>query len=256
MTPPAPMLTRLARIAHLACLLLSGLVTAALLYGRMNAAAQRHTVRRWARDTLTALGITVRVHGLATPHAEALPPHCLMVGNHISWLDILVLLSVCPAIFVAKSEIRGWPLVGWLCARVGTLFIERGRRTSARRTSKTMSDALRRGTLVCIFPEGTTTEGLGVARFHSALFQPAVDTGAAVQPFALRYAFHNGQYCAAPNYVGETSFMASLWAATSARRMVADLEFLAPFDATAHDRRQLARNAETSVVAALAKSRS
>ncbi len=255
MIAPAPLWLRLARIARLAGLLARGLGTAAFRYGRLNAAAQRSAVRRWSRDILSALGISVRVQGLATPHAEALPPHCLMVGNHVSWLDIVVLLSVCPAIFVAKSEIRGWPLVGWLCARVGTLFIERGRRTAARHTSKIMSDALRNGTLVCIFPEGTTTDGLAVARFHAALFQPAIDAAAMLQPFVLRYAFHNGHYCAAPNYVGDTSFMASLWSSTSARRMVAGVEFLAPFDAATGDRRELARTAETAVAAALADSR-
>ena len=255
MIAPAPPWLRMARIARVASLLIRGLGTAAFKYGRMNASAQRSAVRRWSRDILSTMGITVRLHGLAAPRAETLPPHCLMVGNHVSWLDILVLLSVCPAIFVAKSEIRRWPLVGWLCARVGTLFIERGRRTSARRTSKIMSDALRNGTLVCIFPEGTTTEGLSVALFHAALFQPAIDAAAMVQPFVLHYAFHNGEYCAAPNYVGDTSFMASLWTSTSARRMVANVEFLLPFNAAARDRRELARTAEAAVATALASSR-
>ena len=251
MTAPAPLALRVTRVAHLAGHLARGLAIAAFRYGQMSEAAQRSAIRRWSRDILSALGVTVRIHGLAAKPAEALPPRCLMVSNHVSWMDILVLLSVCPATFVAKSEIRGWPLVGWLCARVGTLFIERGRRASARRTSKIMSDAMQRGTLVCIFPEGTTTDGLGLARFHAALFQPAVDAAAMVQPVVLRYLHHNGQHCAAPNYVGETSFLTSMWSTTSAPRMVAELSFLMPFAAAGCDRRVLARTAESAVAAAL-----
>lgn len=255
MTTVAPLPLRIARIARLIAHLFRGLLIAAFRYGGMDEATQRATIRRWARAALTSLGVTVRVEGLpsAAP-AEALPARCLLVANHVSWLDILVLLSVCPAIFVAKSEIRGWPLVGWLCARVGTLFIERGRRRSARHTSKVMADAMAGGALVCIFPEGTTTDGLALARFHAALFQPAVDAGAMVQPVALRYAQRNGHYSAAPNYVGDTSFLSSLWSTTSARHLVAQLSFLDPLQTAGRDRRDLARSAEAAVAAGLAAS--
>lgn len=252
MTAAAPPRLRLARIARLIAHLVRGLAIAAFRYGGMDDATQQATIRRWSRAVLTALGVTVHVEGLpSAARAAALPARCLMVANHVSWLDILVLLSVCPAIFVAKSEIRGWPLVGWLCARVGTLFIERGRRRSARHTSKVMADAMARGALVCIFPEGTTTDGLALARFHAALFQPAVDAGAMVQPVALRYAHRNGSYCAAPNYVGDTSFLSSLWSTTSARHLVARLSFLAPLETAGRDRRDIARSAEAAVAAGL-----
>ena len=118
-----------------------------------------------------------------------------------------------------------------------------------------MADAMARGALVCIFPEGTTTDGLALARFHAALFQPAVDAGAMVQPVALRYAQRNGHYSAAPNYVGDTSFLSSLWSTTSARHLVAQLSFLDPLQTAGYDRRDLARSAEAAVAAGLAASR-
>ena len=246
-----PLALRCARVARLAGHLARGLAIAAFRYGGMSEAGQHAAMRKWSRQILTALGVTVRVEGLAAAPSATLPRRCLLVGNHVSWLDILVLLSVCPATFVAKSEIRRWPLVGWLCAKVGTLFIERGRRRAARRTSGIVSDALARGTLVCIFPEGTTSDGLGIAHFHSALFQPAADAGAIVQPLALRYRDRHGHYSAAPNYVGETSFLSSLWSTTGARRMVAELVFLAPLEASGRDRRALARATEAAIAAAL-----
>ncbi|MBM3346024.1 MAG: 1-acyl-sn-glycerol-3-phosphate acyltransferase [Betaproteobacteria bacterium] len=252
MTLAAPLPLRLVRIARLVGHLFRGLAIAAFRYGRMDEAARRAATRRWSLAALTSLGVTVHIEGPpAAAPADALPARCLLVANHISWLDILVLLSVCPAIFVAKSEIRGWPLVGWLCARVGTLFIQRGRRRSARHTSKVMADAIARGALVSIFPEGTTTDGLSLARFHAALFQPAADAGAMVQPVALRYAHRSGHYCAAPNYVGDTSFLSSLWSTTAARHMVARLSFLVPLEAAGRDRRDIARSAEAAIAAKL-----
>src|SRR5207247_908912 len=92
-----------------------------------------------------------------------------------------------PATFIAKSEVRSWPVVGWLCTLVGTLYIERGKRSEARRARQIIAAELRRGTLVAVCPEGVTTFGRSLERFHSALFQPALHASATLQPVALRY---------------------------------------------------------------------
>lgn len=243
---------RLLRVARLTGHLARGLFILATRYPRLSDNAQQLEVRRWARDVLHAIGASVQVSGSPPPSsAEGLPVRCLLVGNHVSWMDIIVLLSVCPVTFVAKSEIRRWPLVGRLCTSVGTLFIERTRRSAAKRVNAIVTDALSRGQLVFIFPEGTTTDGTGVGHFHSALFQSASDAAAMVQPVALRYSDNKGRYCAAPNFVGETTFLESLWSSTSAPHIVATLAFLAPRDAAGRDRRLLAEEARHAIAEAL-----
>ena len=112
-------------------------------------------LRRWSRRLLECLAI--RLHATAP---RELPERCLMVANHISWVDIFAIQALHPAVFVAKAEIRRWPLVGRLCAGAGTIFIERGRSAAARRVTDRLANCLQQGTTGAIFPEGTTTPGI------------------------------------------------------------------------------------------------
>jgi len=135
----------------------------------------------WQRWTLRLFGVRLRVTG-RLPEGP-----CLVVANHISWLDIVMLQSLWPMWLVAKSEIRRWPLIGWLAELGGTLFIERGRLDSRRRVGRRMAALLRRGHTIGVFPEGGIRPEPGVGRFHAPLFAPAVRTRAAVVPVAIRY---------------------------------------------------------------------
>lgn len=234
---------RCARLLRLLWHFLKGLFIAWLRYPRLNERAQRATMRRWSRELLKLLSVKVRA-GTTT---RALPARRMIVSNHISWLDIFVLAARYPAIFVAKSEIRRWPFVGFLCHRAGTLFIERGRHSSAKRTNGVIAAAIRRGSLVTVFPEGTTTDGRTVAHFHAALFQPAIEADAWVQPVALRYVDAGGAYCDAPNYVGDTSLLQSLWHITSAREIHAKIDFLEPEPAGASNRKALAGQVRAAI---------
>jgi len=183
--------------------------------------------------------------------SRKLPERCMLVLNHISWLDIFVIDATFPATFIAKSEIRRWPVVGWLCSLVGTLYIERGKRSAARHARETVTRELERGVLIAVFPEGTTTYGRSLERFHAALFQPALDAAATLQPAALRYLDGRGQHTDAAGYVGETSLLGSAWAIVSTRRMVVELKLLEPISAGAHTRRSLADQAEAAIAAEL-----
>lgn len=175
----------------------------------------------------------------------------MLVLNHISWLDIFVIDASYPATFIAKSEIRGWPFVGWLCTGVGTLYIERGKRSEVRRTRQTIAKEIARGVLIALFPEGVTTFGRSLERFHSALFQPALDAGAALQPVALRYVDVAGLHTDAAAYVGDASLMDSVWAIVSTRHMVAELNLLEPISSRGQTRRSLAEKIEAAIGAAL-----
>ena len=175
----------------------------------------------------------------------------MLALNHISWLDIFVIDAGFPATFIAKSEVRNWPVVGWLCTRVGTLYIERGKRSAARHARHSISGELERGALIAVCPEGTTTFGRSLERFHAALFQPALDAGATLQPIALRYLDAAGRHADAAGYVGETSLIESIWTIVSTRHMVAELLFLTPISSHGQTRRSLARKAEAAIADAL-----
>jgi 1-acyl-sn-glycerol-3-phosphate acyltransferase len=195
------------------------------------------------------LSIETRVHWR---HDDGLPGNLLIVANHISWLDIFVLLALQPARFIAKAELRRWPVVGWLSASVGTLFVERERRRHAHSINRDAAHALARGDVVAIFPEGTTTDGTTLLPFKGSLLQPIVDAGGHVQPIAIRYRHPTGGHSDAPAYVGDTTFVASFWRVAGERGIVAELHLAPPRAAHARHRRDLARDAEHAIRTVLA----
>ncbi len=130
---------------------------------------------------LRVLGVKLASTG-TTPTQGA-----LIVANHLSYLDVLVLGALAPTVFVAKKEVADWPVFGGLSRRAGTLFIDRGRVRDAARVGVEMASALRAGLNVAVFLEGTSTDGSGVGRFKSALLEPAIAAGWPVVPVALDY---------------------------------------------------------------------
>lgn len=141
----------------------------------------KHAHRLWQEFTLRTFGVRVRTSG-RLPEGP-----CLVVANHISWIDIVVLQALWPMWMVAKAEIRRWPLIGGLAAIGGTLFIERGHSDSLRVASRRMAALLRMGEKVGMFPEGGIKPERGVDRFHARLFAPAVRSRVPVVPVAIRY---------------------------------------------------------------------
>jgi 1-acyl-sn-glycerol-3-phosphate acyltransferase len=196
--------------------------------------AEWHTVRRWFVKALQLVGVEVRLHG--TPAQGA----TLFVSNHVSWLDIGALNTVIDAGFIGKSELRDWPVLGFLIARGGTVFIERGGAGAAQNATREMVERLGQGDRVAVFPEGTTTRGT-MRRFHPRLFEAARVTGVPVQPVALRY-----DNPAAP-FVDDVSFLSHLWGILGERRITVDVHLLTPVETTARDRRTIARTAESSI---------
>src|SRR5712692_7118593 len=242
---PAPL--RLVRLARLALHLVRGLAIAWLRYPKLSEAEQNAQKRRWSRTLLSILSVSVREQNAP----KKLPERCMLALNHISWLDIFVIDATFPATFVAKSEVRSWPVVGWLCTLVGTLYIERGKRSAAVRARQAVAGELERGALVAVCPEGITTSGRSLERFHAALFQPALDAAATLQPVALRYLDAAGRHTDAAGYVGDTSLFESVWTIVSTRHMVAEFNLLAPISVRAQTRRSLAEKAETAIARAL-----
>lgn len=204
---PASLAVSLFRGCRLALHLLSGAALAAIHPLRSQVRQQR-VVRAWSGHVLSILNIRPHIEGDLSGLCES---GCLLVANHISWLDIFVLNAIHPARFIAKAEVRDWPLIGWLCQRSGTIFIERARSRDAAAINREIAALLAQGHCVGLFPEGTTTDGSRVGHFHTALFQPALDSGACIQPVALRYQEASGLQSGIPAFTGEMTLAASIW---------------------------------------------
>jgi 1-acyl-sn-glycerol-3-phosphate acyltransferase len=198
----------------------------------------------WAGRVLRSLGIVIVVEG--TP-----PVSGLVVANHMSYVDVLTLGSVLPAIFVSKAEVRGWPLVGPLITRGGTLFLERGRARAAAEINRAVGQTLAEDVPVVIFPEGTTTAGDRVLPFHSALFESAVRQGAEVWPASVSYSFSSGESAARiVAYIDDDTLMPHLCRLAGKRNLVAHVRFAA-VPVIAADRAAAAQAARTEVLSLL-----
>lgn len=232
---------RLWRIGRLILHLLSGVVLT-LRYGAAPAPRWDEVISRWSAGLLSCLG--VRLVADPPPAAAA---GCLLVSNHVSWLDIYVLLATRRVRFVSKAEVRAWPLVGWFAARTGTLFLERERKSAALRIGREIGAHLAAGEWVAVFPEGTTTDGRDMLPFRAFLLQAALDGGTAVLPAAIRYEGPSGEYSDTPAYYGDMGLGQSLWRIAGARGLTARLKFSAPLSVAGADRRTLAAQAEDAV---------
>lgn len=174
----------------------------------------------WHRWACRILGVRVRVEGRPAPMPV------LMAANHVSWLDIPVLGGLAPVAFLAKAEIRRWPLVGRLASAAGTLYIERGRH-HASAVAAAMAARLGEGRGILFFPEGTTTRGPGIRRFLWPLFRAAVDAGTPVQPVALRY-LEDGRISPHAPFVGDANLLPHALAILARPGIEARVRFLAP----------------------------
>ena len=208
----------------------------AIAYPWFGLAIRRRILQSWSTGLLDIFNVRIEI-AEGDPLLDLRPG--LIVTNHVSWLDVFVLNAVVPMRFVAKSEVRRWPVIGWLCARAQTLFIERGKARSAARINVQLVDLLQRGECLAVFPEGTTTDGLKVGHFHSSLLQPAIDAGALVHPMAIRYQDDMGAHSLASAYIDEISFGASMWNILSTPELHVQLVATPPLDASGTDRRVL-----------------
>jgi len=246
---PTPIPARITRFARVVAHLAGGLATTVFVFPWIGPARKRALIRRWSRQLLQMLGVKRRVNW----HREGgMRGHILIVANHISWLDIFVLNAQQPARFIAKAEIRRLPVIGRLCRNVGTLFIERERRRDTHTVNRHTVEALTRGDLVAVFPEGTTSDGTGLLKFHSSLFQPIVDARGDVQPVAIRYRTPADEHSDVPAFVGDLTMIGSLWRLTGERSLVAELTVLPPIPAADRNRRELSNTAAAAIRMVLA----
>ena len=200
------------RYARLVLHVLWGALTIACTYRFLNTPWRLWLKQRWSRQLLEILAIRLDAsfHGAMQGN--------LIVANHISWLDIFALNATRPMAFVAKSEVRHWPLAGWLAIHTDTIFLQREKRADTRMVNDKITALLASGRDVAVFPEGTTTDGTTLLPFHGALLQPAVDSNRPIQPISIAYFDRHGNRSLAAAYAGTTTMaecMASIIACRS-----------------------------------------
>jgi 1-acyl-sn-glycerol-3-phosphate acyltransferase len=193
----------------------------------------------WSRMTLRALRVRVRTEGMP-------PRRGLLVSNHLSYLDIVVLGSLEPMRFVAKADVRRWPVMGRLAIMGGTLFIDRTRRADVSRVNSELAQALGADVPVVLFPEGTSSDGRGVLPFRSSLLAPAAEAGAPVTPCHLSYELDDGSVADEVCYWRDMTFLPHFLNLTRKTTVRARVRFGAPVN-TVPDRKALARALHAAV---------
>ena len=222
---------------------LSGLATILFLFPRWDEARRYARVQSWAREMLALLDIRLELKGQPPVNGPM-----LLAANHISWLDILVMHAARHCRFVAKAEVRRWPLIGTLATGGGTLYIERESRRDAMRVVHHMAESLQRGEILAVFPEGTTSDGRTLLPFHANLIQAAISAGAPVQPVALSFIdARTRETSLSPCYIGDDTLLGSMWRTLSGPPLAAVVHFGQPQDAQGRGRRQWAADLRSAV---------
>ncbi len=239
-------LIRIFRSTRLLLHVISGLVQSAI-YPHLSQPAQKRMAQNWSAGLLAILCVKLRYSGVPPPAGVQ---RVMLAANHVSWLDVYALIAVCPARFVAKSEIRNWPLLGWLSQNAGTLFIERTKRSDTARINQDINNALTIGDRVAVFPEGTTSDGSVLRHFHASLLQPAVTAETLLCPVAIRYHDTAGQISKAAAYV-DVSLLQSLQQILRQPWVEVELIFADPVNSSGKNRRELARFVEHAIASAL-----
>lgn len=185
---------------------------------------QEKLIQFWCKRLLTIFEIEVELKGLEAYLFNQ--KKYLIVSNHISWMDIIVIQSIKPSIFVAKSDVASWPLFGWVAHMTGTIFIKRDKVSDIKKALKKMKRRLIKRS-VCIFPEGTSTNGRYILPFKSNLFQSSIDSNKSILPISLSYKEHN-TYSDKVAFVDDMSLIDSILKIKNENHIKAVIEVMQP----------------------------
>ncbi len=230
------------RLCRLVLKMLGGLVISVTRYRHGSPDVRRGIVRAWSAELLTIVGIHIHAVGFPQGAERAVT----LVANHVSWADIFALNSQRACHFIAKAELRDWPLAGRLLANVGTIFINRADRRETHRLGATVRTLMDAGKTVAVFPEGTTSLGRDVLKFHASLLEPVVAAGGEVWVVAIRY-FAGDQRSDAASYIGEMNLLQSLKQIYSAGPLTVEVRFLQAIQCAGKTRREVAAEAEALI---------
>ncbi len=239
-------LTILRIIAHV----FKGCLTLLLVFPWLKVGQRHQSIRKWCTQLLGIFQMRLSVIG-----AEQLEDaNYLMAANHISWIDIHVINAFKSHYFVAKAEVANWPIFGWMAKQLGTLFIERGKSNSIRNMIQEIAEQLNQKA-ICIFPEGTSTDGWQVAPFKPNLFEAAIVASAPVYCIAIQYFdLQTGKKTTAPAFIGEMGLLESMWSLICSPPICAEIRISAKLPLLS-DRKALAELSQSLIAAQLCEQR-
>jgi 1-acyl-sn-glycerol-3-phosphate acyltransferase len=242
-------LSRIFTILKITLHVLKGCFILLLVFPWLKTEQRHRSIRHWCKQLLGIFQMRLTVIG-----AERLEDtHYLMSANHISWIDIHVINAFKPHYFVAKSEVASWPIFGWMAKQLGTLFIERGKSNSIRNMVQTIAGQLSQKA-ICIFPEGTSTDGKQVAPFKSNLFEAAITAEAPVYALAIQYFdLNTGKKTTAPAFIGDMGLLDSIWNLICSPPICAQISISEKLPAL-KDRKALAELSQSLIAAKLCDS--
>ena len=239
------------RIVRLTNQLLRGLLISVTSFARGEQHHRHAIIRSWSREILHRAGVDVRTVGFPL---DADKPVTL-VANHVSFADIFALNTQHACHFIAKSELKSWPLAGRLLTNVGTIFINRNDRKDTHRLKRVVHELLAAGETVAVFPEGTTSIGHNVLKFHASLLEPIVAAEGEVWVVAIRYfRVSDGARTDAAAYIGDMSLLDTLHAIHVVGGVIAELRFLQAIQCAGLNRREVAQRAEALIRASIQSS--
>lgn len=233
------------KIGRLTVHLLHGFFLCFFIFPWLKKESKKTKIQRWSHQLLSIFKVRVNIN------LASASPDSVIVSNHISWLDIFVINSLAPCRFVAKSDIRSWPLLGWLAERGGTIFLARGKKADVKRIYHHLIEQIEAGERVAFFPEGCTAMQGEVLPFHANLFEAAIHAKVPVQPFALRYLTSEGELHPAVEFVGDMSFITSLVNVLNENEITVELNGLELICSDDMHRRELATASQRAVAEAL-----
>ncbi|HVN93643.1 MAG TPA: lysophospholipid acyltransferase family protein [Terracidiphilus sp.] len=191
------------------------------LRGHMTLEQRALWLRQAARGVLGSLDMRSQIDG-------RIPSHGLVVSNHLSYLDIVIISAAMPCFFVSKIEVGGWPIFGKAARSGGTIFLDRSSTESAMLVADEISARLKLPVPVLLFPEGTSTDGKQILRFHSRLIDPATSAGVPITAAGIRYVLDDGLEERELCWYGDESFVTHLWKVLGVKRFSVLLHFGEP----------------------------
>ena len=238
-------LRRYGRVIHVLCVVGLGLGMASVfgVMERLKLNSTQVRRQRWSQFFMArlsrALPFRINVFG------QLPDTSMLWVSNHVSWTDIALLGQLTPLSFLSKADVRGWPVAGWLAAKAGSLFIRRGAGDS-QLIRQQMRHHLSQGLPLLMFPEGTTTDGRCVRTFHGRLLSAAIDSGAHLQPVAIRYLRDGSTDPIAP-FIGDDDLLSHLMRLFSHDTVDVEIHLLEPIACLNQERAVLAFRAQQAI---------
>jgi 1-acyl-sn-glycerol-3-phosphate acyltransferase len=220
--------------------LIENIITIPLLPRAKHLHGRTEWLHRWSRFASRVVGIRVTTNG-------SMPRSGLLVCNHLSYLDVIVLSSIRPCVFVAKRDVASWPLFGWLAHAAGTIFVDRERRLSSPNSVDIIRNAIANGAVVVLFPEGTSSDGSTVLPFKPALLESAVQLRCSIAAASIEYALDDGSVADEVCYWRDMTLVPHLLNLFFKREIRANYSF-SPARIRAGNRKEIARELRDEIV--------